>query len=199
MPSLEIANIQNVVLKHAAKVADLNGNTAFNGKLDSGELTVFIREAVKSGCNPAEITGVCNQVGVETDDVKTSMEKLNELQELREKIDHTLDILMERSKEGIKTDALYLGTCIAIGSIVVAALSGLIGPAATALACAPAVTAAECMSCGAVIGAITGAIVSFTNLCEKSHEKQPYERQLTPIEKKWNELLREEQEIVKSL
>ena len=141
--SVEISNIQNEVLRLAAVVADLNDNTANSGKLDQKELPVFIREAVKSDCNMAEIIEVCNQVGVEhaTDDVKASMEKLNQLQKLEKELEYQNNILKNEnykikkikqqahnsySKEELITTSTSVGGFI-IGGLICALIGALSG------------------------------------------------------------------------
>ncbi len=99
--TLEIANIKDANLKRAAEIADSSDNTANQGKLDQKELSVFIREAVNSGCDKNAIAELCNQVGVEqaTDGVKNSMEKLNQLQKLEEELKIQSGIIKKRNDE----------------------------------------------------------------------------------------------------
>ena len=193
MTSLEIANIQNEVLRHAAEVADLNDNTTNSGKLDQKELSVFIREAVKSDCNMAEITEVCNQVGVEhaTDDVKTSMKKLNQLQKLEKELEYQNNILKKRYDEidSIETKHnLIVGGSATIGGIVGAA--GLCLLASTVSL--PAVLIGGIV--GGAIGLLVGDAISSEDV-----KARDYKSQASPIEDKVYELERQMQEIENSL
>ena len=191
--TVEIAKIQNETLRHAAEVADLNDNTANSGKLDQKELSVFIREAVKTDCNMAEIKEVCNQVGVEhaTDDVKASMEKLNQLQKLEKELQYQNNILKKRNDEidSIETkDKLIVGGSMTAGSIVGAAgICALAGAVAL-----PLLLIGGAVGCG--VGYLVGKAIS-----SEDNEARNYKEQARPIENKDNELKKQIQEIKESL
>ena len=205
--SVEISSIQNEVLRHAAEVADLNDNSANSGKLDQKELSVFIREAVKSDCNMAEIAEVCNQVGVEhaTDNIKASMEKLNQLQKLEKELEYQNNILKRRNDE-IKNleqeddDRRNKNWWITLGSLAGGAAAGALGGAGVGSAFA---------GFGAIPGAIVGGLLGalgglgirnqFTD--NKSNYKtiHNYEEQARPIEQKVNELENQMEEIENNL
>ena len=191
--TVEIAKIQNETLRHAAEVADLNDNTANSGKLDQKELSLFIREAVKTGCNMAEIKEVCNQVGVEhaTDDVKASMEKLNQLQKLEKELQYQNNILKKRNDEidSIETkDNLIVGGSMTVGGIVGAAgLCALAGAVTW-----PLVIIGAAVGCGA--GYLAGNVIS-----SEDNKARDYKEQAIPIKDKVNELKKQMQEIKNTL
>ena len=101
MTRLDISSIKDATLRNAAEAADINDNTANRGKLDQRELSVFIKEAVNSNCDKAAIAKLCNQVGVEhaSDEVKASMEKLNQLQKLEKMLKEQMNILKKKHNE----------------------------------------------------------------------------------------------------
>ena len=205
--SVEISNIQNEVLRHAAEVADLNDNTANSGKLDQKELSVFIREAVKSDCNMDEIRAVCEQVGVEhvTDDVKVSMEKLNQLQKLEKELEYQNNILKKRNDEIKELEQQdknrinkngWIGVGSMVGGAAVGALAGAgIGSAFGGIGAFP----------GAMVGFILGGLggVKVGNLFsdrESNYDTRiNYERQARPIEQKVNELKAQMEQIENNL
>lgn len=205
--SVEISNIQNEVLRHAAEVADLNDNTANSGKLDQKELSVFIREAVKSDCNMDDIRAVCDQVGVEhaTDDVKASMEKLNQLQKLEKELEYQNNILKKRNDEienleqedsdrGTKNKWILWGS-FGGGIAVGAALGASIGSAFAGVGAFP----------GAIVGGIVGAMgglgigSKFNDGKSNYRTIHDYKKQARPIEQKVNELKAQMKEIENEL
>lgn len=205
--SVEISNIQNEVLRHAAEVADLNDNTANSGKLDQKELSVFIREAVKSDCNMDDIRAVCDQVGVEhaTDDVKASMEKLNQLQKLEKELEYQNNILKKRNDEIKKLeqeddDRITKNEWITLGSlaggVAAGALCGAgVGSAFAGFGAFP----------GAIVGGILGALGGlgignqFTDNKSNFNTICDYEEQARPIEEKVYELKAQMKEIENEL
>ena len=205
--TVEIAKIQNETLRHAAEVADLNDNTANSGKLDQKELSVFIREAVKTDCNMAEIKEVCNQVGVEhaTDDIKASMEKLNQLQKLEKELQYQNNILKKRKNE-IKNleqqddNRRSKNGWITFGSMAGGVVSGAIAGAAVGSAFA-GVGAMPGAFIGGFVGMIGGLGLGSKFLDSESNytERREYKEQARPIKNKVNELKKQMQEIEYSL
>ena len=195
--TVEISSIKNTELRHAAEVADLNDNTANSGKLDQNELSVFIKEAVNTNCDKAAIAEICNQVGVEhaSDEVKASMEKLNQLQKLEKELKYQKSILDKRNNEieklekeddsnSKKSNWISVG-CLAGGVAAGAAIGAAVGSAFAGFGAVP----------GAVIGGIVGAFGGmFTDSKINDHRSSNYEKindyeeQARPIEKKISEL-----------
>ena len=205
--SVEISNIQNEVLRHAAEVADLNDNTANSGKLDQKELSVFIREAVKSDCNMDDIRAVCDQVGVEhaTDDVKASLEKLNQLQKLEKELEYQNNILKKRTDEIEKleqedSDRETKNNWISVGSLAGGIAAGALGGAAVGSA-----FAGFGAFPGAIIGGILGALGGlgignqFNDNKSNYYTICAYEEQARPIEEKVYELKAQMKEIENEL
>ena len=196
---VEISNIKNTELRHAAEVADLNDNTANSGKLDPKELSLFIKEAVNSNCDKAAIAEICNQVGVEhaEDEVKASMEKLNQLQKLEKELKYQKSILKKRNDEIKKLknedDSKY-------SKVSWCRMGGFVGGAAAGAAVGASVGSAFA-GVGAVPGAMIGGILGafgglFTggkiadNFFSGSNSSKinDYEEQARPIEEKISEL-----------
>lgn len=206
--SVEISNIQNEVLRHAAEVADLNDNTANSGKLDQKELSVFIREAVKTDCNMADIRAVCDQVGVEhaTDEVKASMEKLNQLQKLEKELEYQNDILKKRNDEIKKLEQkdrkrenknLWISLGSFVGGAATGALIGAgIGSAFAGFGALP----------GAFVGGLLGGFFTSMGISNVFHDKNTesetiynYETKARTIKEKVNELENQMKKIENSL
>lgn len=205
--TVDISSISDATLRHAAEVADLNDNTANSGKLDQKELSVFIKEAVNSNCNKDAIAEVCNLVGVEhaSDDVKASMEKLNQLQKLEKELKYQNNILEKRNDEIKKLkqedDANSRNNNLKFfGGFVGGAAAGAAAGAAVGSAFA-GVGAIAGGIVGGLIGALGGAYVG-TKLQDYSSnykERREFNEQKRPIENKVNELKAQMQEIQKSL
>ena len=82
MGTLDITTIQDSKLRRAAEAADSgNGKTAYNNKLDSSELSVFIKEASKTGCNTDDINDIIQNIGVAQND-KATKQTISEFNEL---------------------------------------------------------------------------------------------------------------------
>lgn len=97
MTSLDISSIKDTTLKNIAVYADSNADK----KLDQRELSLFVRKAVNSNCDKNAIAEVCNQVGIEhaSDELKATMEKLNQLQKLEKMIKEQENIIKQNNKE----------------------------------------------------------------------------------------------------
>lgn len=85
MGIVNISSINNEALKKAAQAADTQGDQSYNNELDASELSVFIKEAAKNGCNKDEMMQIVNDVGVAEDDAETNktITQYNELAQLR--------------------------------------------------------------------------------------------------------------------
>lgn len=205
--TIEIANIKDANLKHAAELADSTDNTANKGKLDQKELSVFIREAVNSGCDKNAIVELCNQVGVEqaNDDVKNSMEKLNQLQKLEKELKIQSGILKKRNDEirklekedssRVHSDIKKELACGFAGAAIGGVTGALISSALLLVGSFP----------GAFIGGLLGVMGGFMTsrrLVDKKSNSaaiKDFENQVNLTEVKVDELKAKMQEIQKSL
>ena len=206
--TVEISSIKDEVLRHAAEVADLNDNTANSGKLDEKELSVFIREAVNTGCDKAAVADICNQVGVEhaDDTVKASMEKLNQLQKLEKELKYQQAVLEKRNDEIEKlekeddsrvTKSQWISVgCLAAGVASGAAIGAGVGSMFAGFGAFP----------GAIIGGLIGAFGGMygNHLINDDSQSnfgkiQDYKDQAKPIEYKISDLEAQMKEIQNSL
>ena len=102
MGTLDITTIQDSKLRRAAEAADSgNGKTAYNNKLDSSELSVFIKEASKTGCNTDDINDIIQNIGVAQNDkaTKQTISEFNELNKMRSTIATRENELAKRKGE----------------------------------------------------------------------------------------------------
>ena len=208
--TVEISSINNEELRHAAEVADLNDNTANSGKLDEKELSVFIREAVNSGCDKAAIADICNQVGIEhaDDKVKASMEKLNQLQKLEKELKYQQTVLEKRNDEieelekeddsRMKKSVWTTIGCFAGGAASGAAIGAGVGSMFAGAGALP----------GAIIGGFIGAcgglygsnLINHHYFSDSNYDKiDDYKNQARPIEDKVFELEQQMKGIQNSL
>lgn len=208
--TVEISNIKNAELRHAAEVADLNDNTANSGKLDQKELSVFIKEAVNTNCDKASIAEICNQVGVEhaDDDVKASMEKLNQLQKLEKELKYQKSILNKRDNEIKKLEKEDDSKNSKSKWVTFGSLAGGVAAGAAAGAAIGAAFAGVGAAPGAFLGGLVGAFgglytgVQINNHYfsgSNYHKIRDYEQQARPIENKISELESQMKEVQESL
>ena len=164
---MEIKSLTSEELKVAAQKSDVN----FNNKIDSNELSLFITNAKRSGCNSQEILNIADSFGVmENDrmvDEKIKIAQLKEIESLEKEIKNKKAELQERKhnynmkkpyKEYNNT-ATFVGggTGIVAGTVAGAKAGTLLAGAVAATGIGAVVAPAIPLVCG-VIGGVAGAI-----------------------------------------
>lgn len=199
--TLELNAISNSALKKAAENADKN----YNGKIDSEELTVFMKSAKQAECNTADILSIVSKVGIDKNDGESMMklktlQKMNQLENTIKAKKKELKVKKEEYKDmkPITTAKAVGGTvgAVAYGGGLAAGVGAMLAGAGVALT-GPVGIAALGISAiaGGTFGAAWGAAWGDA-FGGKSHEAKVSEHQaetyrskeIAPLESKIIEL-----------
>jgi len=210
---MEIKNLTNEDLKIAAQKSDLN----FNNKIDSEELSVFITNAKRSGCEIQAILDIADSFGVMQNDrmvdEKTKIAQLKEIETLEKEIQTKKAELEERKynydrKKPYKehnSSASIAGILpgAAIGAIAGAKagtlLAGAVASTVVGTVVAPAIPFV-CAFVGCVAGAFGGGYLAGTAIPTAVSEEYQNEKDIAndynndvvePLEKHIKELEKE--------
>ncbi len=159
--TVDISSIKDTKIREAARQADSNSKNAYNGVLDKDEVSVFIEQAKKAGCNMSEVKALAQQVGMDkatAQNVNKTMKKA----QLEKTITAKKKLLQEKMKqyesmEVKPTTGQYVGRAVgrAVGGIATAGLAvssvltTLSGPVGWAVA---GLAAATCWLPGYIFG-----------------------------------------------
>ena len=190
MTAVEINTINNQYLREAAEAADTQGENAYNKKLDSNELTVFMQNAVESGkCSIQDLMDVMNKVGVDKND-KEIQTKINELEQinklkneicrLKNELSKNEKILFEKEVKPntIQTLAGFGGIFAGVGAGV--KIGGAISTALSATGVGAAVVPFIMVGSGLIGGAL-GALGMYK---AADYAQRPFESHETTVQRK---------------
>ena len=198
-----ISSIKDTKIREAAQQADSNGKNAYNGVLDKDEVSVFVEQAEKAGCNMSEVMALAQQAGID----KTTAQNVNKTMK-KAQLEKTIAAKKKLLNEKIKqhqsmevkpTTGQYVGRAVGgvataglATGIVLTTLSGPIGWIAAGLA------AASCWLPGYIAGDMIAGPDEESyeyKVKAKEVEKQKQEYNQKEIEPLYAEIERLEREL----
>lgn len=200
--TIEIINIQNSKLRDIAQKADSQGENSYNEVLDENEISFFMAEAKKEGCDMNEVMEVIRKSGIDleksgaNDKIKLQQEidalankiekKEDELKALRKQASDMQPGFWEQLNTGGKIGACVSGLAFGLGTGM-AILSSIVAKrpySGKGLAKTLGVLGG---SVAGLLGALPGALVgTIIGGCESSYSAKVKEKKVEEFESKAN-------------